>query len=202
MLQRRLGLSSDGQYARLGLGQLACRPSIAGRSSGESGSAIFHAFFFFRFQHEFLPEAGDSVELGYCAASCAKGAAQGGLFLDQRGVLHFECFFLRLALAVQDGQAELQVADLAIVGLALLLHMGVCSFEGSELLCLGRFGVGFGLRRVSDLSERGFFGARCLQSDGRLNVNLTVSLYAPSGSSSENSFERSTSGRHMTTIAA
>jgi len=53
-------------------------------------------------------------------------------------VFGLEFFFLLDSLAVQDGQAELQVADLAIIALALLFKAGVLFAEGRKLLGLGR----------------------------------------------------------------
>jgi len=53
-------------------------------------------------------------------------------------MLGLEFFLLLNSLAVQDGQAELQVADLAIIALVLLFQAGVLFTEGRKLLGLGR----------------------------------------------------------------
>jgi len=54
-------------------------------------------------------------------------------------VLNFKRLLLLLALAMQDSQAELQVADLAIITLALLIQTSVLSAKCGKFLCLCRF---------------------------------------------------------------
>lgn len=76
-------------------------------------------------ENKLLPEAGDLVELGHGGSSGAQGASEGCLFLEEGVALRFEGFFLRDSLAMQDGEAELEVADLAMIALALLLQGGV-----------------------------------------------------------------------------
>jgi hypothetical protein len=91
-----------------------------------------------RFKDEVLPKAGNLVELCDCSSSSAKCTPYGGLLLYEIGVFRLEFFFLLDSLAVQNGQAELQVADLAIIALALLFQAGVLFANGRELLGLGR----------------------------------------------------------------
>ena len=78
-------------------------------------------FLLFRFKNEFFPEAGNLTEFGVCTAGCNKGSLQGALFLNKLRMIGLQGFFLLDALAMQNSQAELQVADLAKIALALLL---------------------------------------------------------------------------------
>ena len=100
------------------------------------------AFLFFGFSDEFVPEAGDIVKFRDSAARRSKSILDSGLFVDEFSVLSLESFLLLLPLAVQNGEAELQVADLAIINLALLLQFLVLVADrgqsGSQLsrLCL------------------------------------------------------------------
>ena len=71
------------------------------------------------------PEAGDLSEFRVCAAGCQELRLEGGLLLDEGPMLRLERLFLLDALPVQNGQTELQIADLAVIALALLLKTGI-----------------------------------------------------------------------------
>ena len=87
-------------------------------------------FTLFVFKDEFLPKAGDLVKLGDSGAGGTESAPEGGLLLDEFGVLSLESLLLLDSLSVQDGKAELQVADLAIIALALLFEALVFGADG------------------------------------------------------------------------
>lgn len=121
-LRARFGFSQSGSgsalpatsnYLLLSLGLLFPQP------------ALLLAFSFFWFKNKFFPEAGDLVELSHGIARGAQSRLERRFLLDELRMLRLQRFLLLDALTVQDGQAKLQIADLAVVALALLLETGV-----------------------------------------------------------------------------
>ena len=98
---------------------------------------LFLPFLFFRFNDIFVPEAGNLSEFRVCAPGCDELGLECGLLLNEGPVLRLERLFLLDTLSVQNSQAELQVADLAVITLALLLKTVVLGPNFLQLLDLG-----------------------------------------------------------------
>ena len=99
--------------------------------------ALLLPFNFFGFDDVFGPEAGDLSEFRVRAAGCQELRLEGGLFVDEGAVLRLERLFLLDTLPMQNGQTELQIADLPVIALALLLEAGVLGTNLLQFLDLG-----------------------------------------------------------------
>ena len=129
-----------------------------------------------------MPEACDLVELGHGTSGGAERTFQRGFFLDEFGVLCFHGLLFLDALTVQNGQAKLQVADLAIIALTLLLQKGIFGTDCCELLGLSQLGSGLssscccrGLHGVyprETVGLRGEFFIGCLQKRERVRTTF------------------------------
>ncbi len=91
-----------------------------------------------RLDNMLLPEAGYHIELRNGSSRCTECCIDGALALEQLSVALLESFLLLDSLSMQNGQAEVQVAQLLVVTLSCLLKLGILCAKLGQKLGFGR----------------------------------------------------------------